>query len=78
MIEYYEVIEDNLKAEKCTSDFGGPNMWRLHIKTVNDKWGRVGLWESVQWMDVHKIQQFFDAKLPVYDEVDEVRRYELI
>jgi len=61
-IEYYEVIEDNIKAVKDTNYFGGSNMWYLHIKTNN------GWFESVQWMGVHSIQRFFTTKLPVYEE----------
>ena len=61
-IEYFEVIEGNIKAEKCTGDFGGPNMWNLCVKTNN------GWYESVQWMHVSKIQKFFETVLPVYEE----------
>ena len=72
MIQEKTIIEGNLKAEKCTSDFGGPNMWRLHIKSVN------GWWEDVQWMNVHRIQELFKTPLPVYKEVEEKRvNYEL-
>jgi len=38
-IEYFEVIEGNIKAEKCTGDFGGPNMWKLCIKNVKNNRG---------------------------------------
>lgn len=61
-IKYEEVIEGNLKAEKDTRDFGGRNMWRLHVKSQR------GFWESVQWMDVRRIQQFFRTQLTVYTE----------
>lgn len=66
-IEYYEVIQGNLKAEKCTDDFGGPNMWRLHVKRTD------GFFESVQWMGVHSIQRFFTTKLPVYKEISSTK-----
>lgn len=66
-IPYQEVIEDNIKAVKDTELFGGPNMWRLHIKTNN------GWFESVQWMDVHSIQRFFHTKLPVYQEEGSIK-----
>ena len=66
-IPYQEVIEDNIKAVKDTELFGGPNMWRLHIKTNN------GWFESVQWMDVHSIQRLFSAKLPVYQEISSTK-----
>ena len=61
-IQYFEAIEGNLKAEKCTGDFGGPNMWNLRIKNNN------GWYEKVQWMDVSNIQKFFRTKLPVYNQ----------
>jgi len=61
-ISNFLVDEGNLRAEKCVDDFGGPNMWRLHVKTSD------GYWENVQWMNVYKIQQFFNTKLPVYNE----------
>ena len=61
-ISNFLVDEGNLRAEKCMDDFGGPNMWRLHIKTES------GYWEDVQWMNVNRIQQFFKTKLPVYKE----------
>lgn len=69
-IKYCEIIENNLKAEKDTGDFGGPNMWRLHVKN------RDGWFENVQWMDVYRIQKFFTTKLPVYKEVSSTK-YEL-
>jgi len=62
-IKPFEVIEGNLKAVKDTSDFGGSNMWRLHIKETNGWWS-----DSVQWMGVSKIQAFFKEKLPTYKE----------
>ena len=34
-IDYFEVIEGNIKAEKDINLFGGSNMWHLHIKTNN-------------------------------------------
>lgn len=66
-IEYCEVVEGNIKAVKDTGDFGGPNMWRLHVKTNN------GWFESVQWMGVHNIQRFFTTKLPVYKEISSTK-----
>jgi hypothetical protein len=73
-IKYQEIIEGNLKAEKCTSDFGGPNMWNLCVRTNH---GPRTWWESVQWMDVNKIQLFFETKLPRYKEVSKQLKYEL-
>jgi len=70
-IEYCEIVEGNLKAEKDTNDFGGPNMWRLHIKN------RDGRWESVQWMDVYRMQKLFRSELPVYREVSSTKKYQL-
>ena len=55
-----EVIEGNLKAVKCSSDFGGPNMWDLYIKTVD------GYYNKIQWMGVQRIQELFTTKLPVF------------
>jgi len=69
-IQNHTITEGNLRAEKSTSDFGGANMWSLYVKTTN------GWYESVQWMDVSRIQQFFKTKLPVYKEVGKTR-YEL-
>lgn len=66
-IEYQEVIQGNLKAEKCTDDFGGPNMWRLYVKRTD------GFFDSVQWMDVYSIQRFFTTKLPVYKEISSTK-----
>jgi hypothetical protein len=71
MIKPHQVIEGNLLAQKCTSDFGGPNQWRLHVKTTE------GYWEEVQWMNVYAIQQFFKEKLPVYKENNSQKKYEL-
>ncbi len=70
-IEYCEIVENNLKAAKDTGDFGGPNMWRLYVKNIR------GLWESVQWMDVYRIQKLFTGKLPVYREVSSTKKYQL-
>ena len=70
-IKYHQIIEGNLQADKCTGDFGGPNMWNLLVMNNN------GWWESVQWMDVSKIQLFFQAKLPRYKEVEVEAKYEL-
>jgi hypothetical protein len=64
-IEYFEVVEGNIKAEKCTGDFGGPNMWKLCIKNVKNN---RGWYKQVQWMDVSNIQEFFETVLPVYEE----------
>ena len=70
-IKYQEIIEGNLKATKDTSDFGGPNQWNLCVKDVR------GYWDSVQWMNVHHIQDFFKTKLPVYKEQKKEVKYEL-
>ena len=70
-ISYFEVEESNLRAEKSMSDFGGPNMWNLHVKTSN------GRWEDVQWMNVYRIQEFFKTKLPVYNEQESKQKYSL-
>jgi hypothetical protein len=61
-IKYCEIVDGNLKAEKDTGDFGGPNMWHLCVKNKD------GRWESIQWMGVYRIQKFFSDKLPVYKE----------
>lgn len=66
-IPYQEVIEGNLRADKDTDNFGGPNMWRLYVKDKN------GRWDDVQWMNVHSIQRFFSAKLPVYQEISSTK-----
>lgn len=63
----HQIIEGNLRADKDTSDFGGPNMWRLYIKDKN------GRWEDVQWMGVYNIQRFFNTKLPVYKEISSTK-----
>jgi len=55
-----EVIEGNLKAVKCSSDIGGPNMWDLYVKSV------YGYYDKVQWMGVERIQDFFTIKLPIF------------
>jgi len=70
-IQPFEVIEGNLKAQKCTDAFGGPNMYRLHIKNTN------GYWNYVQFMDVNNIQDYFITKLPKYKETKS-KSYELI
>lgn len=70
-IKEFEVIEGNIKAVKDTGDFGGPNMWNLHV--MNTK----GWWESVQWMGVYNIQKFFKTKLPEYQEQEQTTRYKL-
>ncbi len=62
MIRAQTITEGNLQAVKDISDFGGPNMWRLYVKKNN------GRFESVQWMDVFSIQEFFTTQLPVYKE----------
>jgi hypothetical protein len=64
-IEYFEVIEGNLKAVKCIGEFPSPNMWNFCVKNVKNN---RGWYESVQWMHVSKIQKFFDVVLPVYEE----------
>jgi len=66
-IQNYEVIEGGLKAEKDTGDFGGPNMWRLYVMTKS------GRWESIQWMDVYRIQELFRATLPVYKKISSTK-----
>jgi hypothetical protein len=71
-IKYEAITEGNLSATKDTDDFGGPNQWRLHIKTVQ------GGWESVQWMHVSRIQEFFKTKLTVYKEQAKQTKYELV
>jgi len=71
-IKPFEVIEGNLKAVKDTSDFGGPNMWRLHIKETNGCWS-----DCVQWTNLWKIQSFFKEKLPVYNDISK-KNYELV
>jgi hypothetical protein len=58
----FEVIEGNLRALKDISDFGGMNMWDLHIKTTN------GDWDDIQWMSRYSIQKLFTTKLPEYEE----------
>jgi hypothetical protein len=55
-----EIVEGNLKAIKCSSDFGGPNMWDLYIKNV------YGYYEKIQWMGVQRIQELFTTKLPLF------------
>jgi len=70
-ISNFVVEEGNLGAAKDMSDFGGPNMWRLHVKDVN------GRWEDVQWMGVHSIQRFFKTKLPIYNEQTKTNKYKL-
>lgn len=71
-IEPFDITEGNLRATKDTSTFGGPNMWRLHIKS------RDGYWEDMTWSSVHTIQKFFATKLPYYRELEEkvAKRYE--
>jgi hypothetical protein len=70
MIQQHVIVEGNLKAVKCTDDFGGPNMWNLYLQDIN------GYWENVQWMDAQRIQLFFTTKLPRYTE-SRPTRYEL-
>jgi len=55
-----EIVEGNLKAIKCSSDFGGPNMWDLYIKTVD------GYYNRIQWMSVERIQELFTTKFPIF------------
>ena len=57
----FDVVEGNLRAVKDHDDFGGKNMWNLYVKTVR------GGWESVQWLSVGRIQEFFQTKLPVIE-----------
>jgi len=70
-IQYFEIIEGNLKAEKDTGDFGGPNMWKLFVKSTS------GRWENVQWMNVYSAQRFFKTVLPVYQEHERTTKYKL-
>lgn len=56
VMKNFDVVEGNLKAVK---DFDRENMWHLHIKNIR------GGWESVQWLSVGRIQEFFKTKLPV-------------
>jgi hypothetical protein len=71
-IKYEVITEGNLQATKDTDDFGGPNKWRLHIMSTE------GYWESVQWMEVNNIQQFFKTKLTVYKEEEKKKaKYEV-
>jgi hypothetical protein len=70
-IKSFSIEEGNVGLTKCLDDFGGPNMWRLHVKTVS------GYWEDVQWMGVYKAQQFVKTKLPVYDEKQKQTKYKL-
>ena len=70
-ISNFVVEEGNLGAQKCMDDFGGPNQWNLLVKTAE---GRL---EDVQCMNVHKIQQFFKTKLPVYGEQSKQTQYKL-
>ncbi len=70
MIQQHIITEGKLKAVKCTDDFGGPNMWDLHIQDIN------GYWEKVQWMEAYRIQSFFTEKLPRYTE-SRPSKYEL-
>ncbi len=70
-IHNHQIVEGNLRADKDTGDFGGPNMWSLQVKDKN------GRWESVQWMNVYRIQQFFNTKLPVYREISSTK-YQLV
>ena len=60
-MENFVVVEGNLRAVKDHDDFGGKNMWNLYVKTVR------GGWESVQWLSVGRIQEFFQTKLPVIE-----------
>lgn len=66
-IHNHQIVEGNLKADKDTGDFGGPNMWQLCVKDNR------GMWQSVQWMGVHSIQRFFSTKLPVYKEISSTK-----
>lgn len=71
-IKPFTAEEGNLMAVKDTSDFGGPNMWRLYIRTVN------GRWEYVSWKDVNSIQCFFKTILPKYSTKEEVvQKYQI-
>lgn len=54
----FDVVEGNLRAVK---DFDRENMWYLHVKNTR------GGWESIQWLSVGRIQEFFQTKLPVIE-----------
>jgi hypothetical protein len=69
-IQNYEVTEGNLRAVKDICDFGGPNKWHFYVMSQR------GQWESIQWMDVYRIQKFFNAKLPVYKKIS-LTKYQL-
>ena len=71
-IQPFEIIEGNLRAVKDTSNFGGPNMWRLHIKTTKGYWS-----DTIQWMSHYNIQELFKAQLPKYKEVS-TSKFELV
>jgi hypothetical protein len=61
MIKYQEIIEGNLKAEKCTDDFRGVNKWNLYVMTLQ------GFWLNIREMEQFEIQKFFKTKLPIYN-----------
>lgn len=71
-IKHFDVTEGNLRAVKDTSDFGGPNMWRLHIQTT------LGSWNDIRWMDIENIQPLFKTVLPKYKTVETIIKYELV
>lgn len=64
-IKQEQIFEGNIMVVKDRDDFGGPNMWRLHIRTTD------GYWENVQWMDVSKAQLFLKTKLNRYEELND-------
>ena len=72
MIKPFSVTEGNLMAQKDTSDFGGPNMWNIYVRTVR------GNWERLTWTEVYRAQEFFNTKLPIYRQVSKQTKYELV
>lgn len=71
-IEQHVIEEGNLRASKCTGDFGGPNMWNLYVKNTD------GFFQHCQWMSVNDIQSFFKTKLPVYLEHETSIKYKQV
>lgn len=67
-IHNHQIVEGNLKAEKDTEDFCGPNMWRMYLRCKEGRWLSIS-----QWMSVQNIQQYFNTKLPVYREISSTK-----
>lgn len=61
-IQYQVIEEGNLSLVKDTDDFGGPNQWRLHIRSKH------GYWKEVKWGHVSHFECLFNTKLPWYKE----------